>query len=196
MLTVDQGRLSTLNRRSLRSRAHVQGWLITARRYRPPSPAVAPAVTRGATPMPQRKTPHCFAQRGVETVREGTLLSVRRTGLLDLCLHSFQVETRPGLHRWEFDGGLRHLRHFLLHELEAPELEDEPVVVRQGTLRAARHAGALVRVEAQVGEDRPIDLDRAAEHAQRVTHAVARSPCRRGARARRAPPRSRAASRR
>ena len=51
----------------------------------------------------------------------------------------------------------------LLHELETPELVDKPVVESERAPYRRWAARALERIEPEVGEDRPIDLDRAAE---------------------------------
>ncbi len=110
----------------------------------------------------------CSEQRGVELAGERNLLPVCRPRLLDLSFHGLEVEARARLHRRELDRRLRDLRHFLLHELEAPELVKEPVVVRDRPVGPARHAGALVRVEAKVGQDRPVDFDRSAQPALRL----------------------------
>src|SRR6185437_13571499 len=89
------------------------------------------------------------------------LASVRLHGLLDLLLDGFEVEARTLLHRRKLDRRLGELADLLLHELEPPELEDKPVVVCQRSLIAAWQAGAFERIKPNVGEDWPIDLDRA-----------------------------------
>src|SRR6476469_3123031 len=95
-----------------------------------------------------------------------TLFScVRLDGLLDLLLDGFQVEARALLHRREFDGRLSELPDLLLRKLEAPELEGKPVVVGQRPLVAVWQPRPLERIEPEIGEDRPIDLDRAAQPA-------------------------------
>ena len=58
--------------------------------------------------------------------------------------------------------------HFLLDIDEAPELVSEPVVVRQRPLIAARQASSLKGVKTDIGEDRPIDFDRAAQPPARL----------------------------
>jgi hypothetical protein len=66
------------------------------------------------------------------TARSPTL--VGRSGLhllLELLLQRFAVDARALLHRRVLEEGLRVLLHLLLHEHEAPELEREPVVVRE-----------------------------------------------------------------
>src|SRR5262249_27279218 len=79
--------------------------------------------------------------------------------LLDRLLHGRHIEASSRLHRRKFDEGLRSLRNFLLNESEAPELIDEPVVVGDRTIvLAIEHAGALIRIEAQIDQDRPVDL--------------------------------------
>src|SRR5262249_41188693 len=80
--------------------------------------------------------------------------------LVDLGFHGRQVEAGALLHRWEVDGRLGELGHFFLHEYEAPELVGEPVVVGERPAGGGRQAGALERVEAEVGQNRPVDLDR------------------------------------
>ncbi len=57
------------------------------------------------------------------------LSSLRLDGLLNLLLDGLQVEACTLLHGRELDRGLGDLCHLLLHELEAPELVDEPVVI-------------------------------------------------------------------
>ena len=54
-------------------------------------------------------------------------------------------------------GGLADL---LLHEDEPPELVGEPVVEGERAALSVGHAGALEGIEAQVDEDRPVDLER------------------------------------
>src|SRR5262245_45325003 len=77
----------------------------------------------------------------------GSLARFARHGLLDLLLHGFQVEAPAFLHGRKFDRSLGDLRDFLLHELEAPELIDEPVVVAdRSSILAVVHAGPLERV--------------------------------------------------
>ena len=52
----------------------------------------------------------------------------------------------------------------MLHENTAPEFVHVPVDVRHRTsLRIYSQAGALKRVEPEIGDDRPVDLDRIAE---------------------------------
>src|SRR5262245_28693527 len=92
-------------------------------------------------------------------------LSGARRGLpRKLLLERLHVEARALLHRRELDEGLRGLRDLLLHEHVAPELVDEPVLV----VERALDPRALERVEAQIDEDRPVDLERAAQPAVRL----------------------------
>src|SRR5262249_46335699 len=63
------------------------------------------------------------------------------------------------LHRGELDERLRVLGHYLLYQDEAPELVSKPVVKSEGP----RHAGPLEGIQADVGEDWPIDLNRRTE---------------------------------
>ena len=93
----------------------------------------------------------------------------RGDGLFDLCLHGFEVEARALLRGRKVDRRLAELRRFLLHEHATPEFVHVPVDVRdRAGLRVHRQAGALVRVEPEVGHDRPIDLDRVAEPPRRL----------------------------
>src|SRR5262245_53535885 len=75
-------------------------------------------------------------------------------GLRDLRLDGVEVEARWGLQRRELNEALRKFRDDLLDQDEAPELVREPVVVSDGL----SEAGALEGIEANVGQDRPIDL--------------------------------------
>src|SRR5262249_17366196 len=61
------------------------------------------------------------------------------------------------------DRCLSYLFHLLLNELESPELEDEPIVIRERALCAVRHIGSFEGIKSQIGQDRPIDLYRAAQ---------------------------------
>ena len=90
---------------------------------------------------------------------------VCRDRRLDLRLDRLHVEARPLLHRRELDEGLRGLRDLLLDEDETPELVREPVVVGERADLAVRHARALEWIEAQIDQDRPVDLERGAQPA-------------------------------
>jgi hypothetical protein len=57
----------------------------------------------------------------------------------------------------------------LSHQHEAPELVDEPVVVGdRAVVLAVEHPRPLEGIQPEVGQDRPVDLDRVAEPAGRV----------------------------
>jgi hypothetical protein len=57
---------------------------------------------------------------------------------------------------------LSELCHLLLRELEAPELVGKPVMICQRSFIAVGQTRALEWIKADVGQDRPVDLDRAA----------------------------------
>src|SRR5262245_11437601 len=93
--------------------------------------------------------------------RNMTLLAgTRLDGFLDLGFDGFQIEACALLHRWKLDRSLRELSHFLLYKLEAPELVGKPVVECQRPLVAVGQTRALERIETEIGEDRPVNLDR------------------------------------
>src|SRR5262245_30020486 len=99
----------------------------------------------------------------------GSLARFAGHGLLDLLLHRLQIEARALLHRRKLDRSLGDLRDFILHELEAPELIDEPVVVAdRSAILAVVHAGPLERVETKIDQDWPVHLDRGAKPAARL----------------------------
>src|SRR5262249_9486939 len=110
----------------------------------------------------------CTAGPSVLVCTPSLLSSVRLDGLLNLLLDGLQVEARALLHRREFDGRLSELPDLLLRELEAPELVGKPVVVGQRPLIAVGQARPLEGIEPDIGEDGPIDLDRAAQPAARL----------------------------
>src|SRR5215510_11227901 len=85
-------------------------------------------------------------------------------GLHDLLLDSVQVERSGFLNRRELDECFAELRHLLLDEDEAPEFVLEPLSLLQGL----PHTRSLQRVQAEVSQDRPVNLDRAAEPALRL----------------------------
>src|SRR5579863_10170763 len=89
---------------------------------------------------------------------------VRLYGLFNLCLYRVQIEARPLLHRRERDEGLTQLGDLLLHEYATPEF----VLVPIDEAHRLAHAGALVGVEPEVGDERPIDLLGGAEPARRL----------------------------
>src|SRR5580698_3756361 len=91
------------------------------------------------------------------------LLGVCRERILAMRFDRLQVEARALLHRWVLDRTLRHLANFLLYKLETPKLVGKPVVERQRTVGAVRKVHAFERVKTNVGQDRPIHLDRAAK---------------------------------
>src|SRR5262245_46332599 len=74
------------------------------------------------------KGPHATA--GARAFASGRSLLTRMVldRLLDLLLHRFKVERGRGLHRREFDRGLRQIPDVLLDHDEAPELATEEVV--------------------------------------------------------------------
>jgi hypothetical protein len=82
-------------------------------------------------------------------------------GGFNLLLYGLHVEGSRRLHRREVDKALRELADLLLHEHEPPELVLKPI----GKLHRAGYSRALKGVEANVGQDRPINLDRVAEPA-------------------------------
>src|SRR5262245_9519166 len=57
--------------------------------------------------------------------------SPRLHGFLDLLLDSLEVEARALLHRRKLDRGLGEFPDLLLYKHETPELDREPVVIRQ-----------------------------------------------------------------
>src|SRR6516162_10653639 len=76
-------------------------------------------------------------------------------GLLD----GLHIEAGAVLHWRELDQTLRRPGHLLLNEHEAPELVRKPVVViDRAIVLAIEHTGALIGVEAQIGQNWPIDL--------------------------------------
>jgi hypothetical protein len=78
---------------------------------------------------------------------------------LYLFLNLRHVKARALLHRWKLDEGLGRLRHLLLHEHEAPELEGKPVVVGcRPIILAVLHSRPLVGVQTQIDQYRPIDF--------------------------------------
>ena len=90
----------------------------------------------------------------------------RSDGFVDLRLDGGHIEAGAALHRREVDQRLRRLPHDLLHEHETPELVGEPVVIGdRAIVLAVEHASAFVRIEAQIGQDRPVDLHRRAKPA-------------------------------
>src|ERR1700722_14996581 len=91
------------------------------------------------------------------------LLGVCRDSLLDLRLDGLQVEARALLHRRGLARTLRDLADFVLYKLETPKLVGKPGVERQRTVGAVRKVHAFERVKTNVGQDRPIHLDRAAK---------------------------------
>ena len=101
----------------------------------------------------QLRAHHCSMSAAVTL----SLVSVTiRNCFLDLCFHGLEVEARALLHRRKVDRRLAELGHFLLHEHTTPELIHVPVYVCDRLVETR----ALVGVEPQVGDDRPIDLHR------------------------------------
>src|SRR5262249_28328426 len=97
------------------------------------------------------------------------LSSLRLDGLLNLLLDGLQIEACTLLHGRKLDRGLGDFRHLLLHELEAPELVDEPVVIAdRPAILAVEHARSLERVQTKIDQDRPVHLERGAEPATRL----------------------------
>ncbi len=91
---------------------------------------------------------------------------LRLHGLVNLLLDSFQVEARALLHRRKLNRSLSEFPNFLLHKNKTPEFVCKPVIVAYRTaLNIHRNTGALIWVEPQIGQDRPIDLYRAAKPA-------------------------------
>src|SRR5262249_42862758 len=88
----------------------------------------------------------------------------RLDGLENLLLHGLEVEAGSFLQRRGLDERLAALRHLLRHEGEPPELVDVEAV----EVQRAGQAGPLERVEADVREDRPVDLNSPAEPAVRL----------------------------
>src|SRR5262245_44916712 len=107
---------------------------------------------------------HCVGSRSPPVL----FASVRLHGFLDLLLDGFQVEACALLHWWKLYRGLGELANLLLYELEPPELESEPVIERQRPLIAVGQVRAFEGIEADIGKDRPINLDRAAQPAARL----------------------------
>src|SRR5262245_53723458 len=87
-----------------------------------------------------------------------------RDGLHDLLFDGVKVERSGFLNRRELYEGLAELSHLLLDEDEAPEFVFEPLSLLQGL----PHASSLQRVQAEVRQDRPVDLDCAAKPALRL----------------------------
>src|SRR5882672_3408056 len=104
--------------------------------------------------------------RGSSTYCPWCVLLARmgRSFLRKLLLQRFEAEARTLLQRRELEKGLRVLRYLLLHKDEAPELVYEPVLVEE----RAGQARALERIQTEVDEDRPIDLDRATQPTVRL----------------------------
>src|SRR5262249_19310936 len=72
-------------------------------------------------------------------------------------LQGFQVKRRAFLHGRVLDETVRGFGDLLLNQNEAPELCYEPVVIRNRTVVfAVVHTSALERVQADIGEDRPV----------------------------------------
>src|SRR5262245_59092854 len=82
----------------------------------------------------------------------------------DLLLDGVQVERSWFLNRRELDEALAELRNLMLDEDEAPEFVLEPLSLLQGL----PHTRSLQRFQAEVGQDRPVHLDRAAKPALRL----------------------------
>lgn len=89
------------------------------------------------------------------------LFGVCRDCLLDLHLDGLQVEAGTLLHRRILNRRLGNPANFLLYKLEAPELKGKPVVECQRTVGTVGKAHAFKWIKANIGQDRPIDLDRA-----------------------------------
>src|SRR5262245_23766696 len=87
-----------------------------------------------------------------------------RDGLNDLLSYSIQVERSGFLNGRELDESLAELRHLLLDEDEAPEFILEPLSLLHGLPQSR----SLQRVQAEVSQDRPVNLDRAAQPALRL----------------------------
>ena len=84
-----------------------------------------------------------------------------------LRFHGVKIEARAFLHRRVFKEGLEFLAHHLLDEHKAPELILEPVEVLLAAFfrPVLRPAGALERIEAQVGEIRHVHVGLGAQPA-------------------------------
>ena len=85
--------------------------------------------------------------------------------LLQLRLERLQLERRALLHGWVVDEGLSVLGNLPLDEDEPPELEGKPVVERERSPAGSGKAGPLERIDPQIDQHRPIDLDRPAKPA-------------------------------
>ena len=79
-------------------------------------------------------------------------------------LDGFEVETRALLERWELDESLPIFPNFLLHEDEAPELKGPPILRKERLIERC----ALEGIQAEIYQNRPVYLDRAAEPAVRL----------------------------
>src|SRR5262249_34740604 len=88
--------------------------------------------------------------------------------LLELRFQRLQVEGPALLHRRILEEGLGVPADFVFHEHEAPELVGELVVERERAAASARQARALERIESEIDDDRPIDLNRAAQPTARL----------------------------
>src|SRR5215470_5350939 len=97
------------------------------------------------------------------------LLAIARgdSGLY-LCLHSLKIEACALLHRREVNQGLSGLCDLLLHESEAPKLVGVPIVEGQGPTITRWQSSSLIRVQAQIDKDGPIDLHGGSEPAIRL----------------------------
>src|SRR6185312_11475808 len=110
---------------------------------------------RGPTPRPARNT--------------SLLSGLRLDGSLDLLFHGLQIEARAPLHGRELDRSLGDFCHLLLHDLEAPELVDKPIVIAdRPAILAVEHTRPLERVQTEIDQDRPVHFDRGAEPATRL----------------------------
>src|SRR4029077_10623777 len=96
------------------------------------------------------------------------LFGVCRDSLLDLCLDGLEVEALAFLDRRVLDARRGPSGNLLLHKLEAPELEDKPVVERQRTVGTVRKVHAFERIKTNISQDWPINLDRATEPTTRL----------------------------
>src|SRR5215467_1219561 len=79
----------------------------------------------------------------------------------DLFFDRFQIERSRRLHRRKFDETFGELGHDLLHENDTPELIGKPrIVVDRST-----QSRAFERVQPDVGQNRKVRFDRAAQPA-------------------------------
>src|SRR5262245_37686419 len=125
----------------------------------PPSPTATNSANRtNQTCRVYLMSPFLLEEDPPVCSRSSSLASLLARGalrrfhlLLELGLECFEVEARALLHRRKLEERLRRLGNLLLDVGEAPELEHEPVVVRdRPVVPAVVHARALERIKTEV----------------------------------------------